>query len=421
MPKENSFIQELDVCIERGMGLIEASAEFAKSQIPEKRFKGDSLAHLIRAPLSTIYSAETTGRLPAPDRAGKDGKGARLGYTFAQAFHAMDVLGTRPGRKEGFDDAPVTISFTNFKGGCWKTTTSWYFSSWLGSQGYRVLAVDLDPQASLTRNFSYFPDLDTNYDTTMAPFIMEDVDIEYDAVKKVIRPTHLPTVDLLPSSLDLQGVEWALARAVMEEPDVRGKLNYFMRVGQVISAVADDYDVIVLDGTPSLGLLPMNIVVASNSVIVPVPTEIVDFHSTMAFLRLVRTHFAGLIEIFGENLPVPQMLYLPTRFNAGVSQVGSASQKILDDYIVPTFRESLVAGRNGAIRKHDAVVGRLTPFCRTAFDSPPAVGDVRKEFVEKACENYEEVFNRIMELAVFPMWESVAVSREATGISEVSA
>ena len=414
MAHRNAFIQELDACIDIGMRLVQGASGFAKTQIPDKRFKGDALAHLVRAPLSTIYSAEANGRLPAPDRGGKDGDGSRLGYTFAQAFHAMDVLGTRPGRKRDFDDQPVTISFTNFKGGCWKTTTSWYFSSWLGSQGYRVLAVDLDPQASLTRNFSYFPDLDTNFDTTMAPFIMEEVDISYDAVKAVIRPTHLPTVDLLPSSLDLQGVEWALASAVMEEPDIRGKLRYFMRVGEVIAAVADDYDIIVLDGTPSLGLLPMNIIVASNSVIVPVPTEIVDFHSTMAFLRLVRTHFAGLIDIFGDDLPVPQMLYLPTRFNASAS-TGTASQKILDDYIVPTFENALVAGREGAIRKHDAVVGRLTPFCRTAFDAPPAVGDVRKEYIEKACENYGEIFKAILEQAVFPTWESMAISREASG------
>jgi hypothetical protein len=60
-------------------------------------------------------------------------------------------------------------------------------------------------------------------------------------------------------------------------------------------------------------------------------------------------------------------------------------------------------------------VGRLTPFCRTAFDAAPAVGDVRKEFIEKACENYAEVFDAILEQTVFPNWESMAVSREASG------
>ncbi len=74
----------------------------------------------------------------------------RLGATLEQILVMQEYFDTLPWRRD--DEEPVVMSFTNFKGGCWKTTTSWYAGSYYANLGYRVLFVDLDPQASLTLN-----------------------------------------------------------------------------------------------------------------------------------------------------------------------------------------------------------------------------------------------------------------------------
>ncbi|MBL4827124.1 MAG: AAA family ATPase [Spongiibacteraceae bacterium] len=421
----DDILAALEVSADRGARLIEACAELSQQQLDLRRWKGTELTEALKVGSpQTIFAAEEAGHLPKADRRNGNPTGTRLGYTLDQMIGAMEHFGTRPGRKPG--DKTSILSFTNFKGGCWKTTSCWYFCSWAAMQGYRVLAIDLDPQASLTRNMGIPPDLHTSYEDSLAPFIVELEESTYENVKKVIRRIPHSGVDLIPGTLDLQYVEWTLARKFIEinhEPieefeKHKKRVQCLTRVSEVISVVEDDYDIIVFDGTPTLGHLPLNIVLASDAVVVPVPTEMADFCSTNAFIRLLLDQYKDYRKYFGSDFPLTDLRYLPTRFAHGglddeeegdKKKRSTSSTEILNNFIRPTFGDRVLSS---VIRKHDAVMGRLGPYSRTVFEMTPGMGDIKRDSRMRATENFEQAFKEIMETLVYPNWPSVAQNRK---------
>lgn len=402
MASNDEILRDIERWLEQGESSIHSLTAFAREEVEPRRWKGTDLQRLLRlSAIQRVYDAESDGRLPEPDRGERS---QRLGYTLDQALKAMDVFGTCPSRKGDGDD-PVILAFTNFKGGCWKTTTAWYFASWAATQGYRVLAVDLDPQASLTRNLGMMPDLETDYDSTLAPFIMRERPIDRESVRKIVRPTHLPTLHLIPGALDLQAVEWQLSREVLDA-GLRGEPHEqamcFLRVGEAIQEVMDDYDLVVIDGTPTLGLIPLNIIFASDGVVVPVPTEVGDFCSTVSFLRLLHSQFRQLSERFGDTINLPQIQFLPTRFAPGGKNT-MGSEYVLDQMIRKSFGADAL---EEVIRKHDSVISNLGLLSRTAFEVNAGEGDVNRESRQRAMANFGRAFDEIMRKMVLPHWPS---------------
>jgi len=392
---------------EVGDDLIKQITESAREAVPPKRFKGDALSQLVGVSIARIYEAEELEKLPAADRGARN---QRLGYTISQAIEAMKVFDTLPWRREG--DDPVILSFTNFKGGCWKTTTSWYFSSWCAMQGYRVLVVDLDPQASFTRNIGVLPDRDTEYYDTLAPFLSGEIAATPEAIRDVVRKTHLPTLDIIPSSLDLQAVEWELSSEVMKaasHADKQKQAECFLRAKLALQEVMEDYDIIVVDGTPTLGLIPLNIVFGSDGVVVPVPTEIADYCSTISFLNLLHQHADQLIESFGDVIQIPEFVFLPTRFSPGERNQTVGAEVVLEQLIKPNFGDSCL---NSVIRKHDAVVSNLSLLSRTAFEVLGKDVDLKPEVIRRACANYGQAFEEIMERLVYKHWPTKQLELE---------
>ena len=160
------------------------------------------------------------------------------------------------------------LSIANQKGGVGKTTTAVNLGTALAAVGRRVLIIDLDPQANATTGLGL---IHGETELTSYEVVIDDVTIEEATVR-----TMVPGLWIVPTSVHLSGAEIELVGLDRREYQLRGKL-----AGQV-----DDYDYVLIDCPPALGLLTINALVASNAVIVPLQCE---YYALEGMSHLVRT------------------------------------------------------------------------------------------------------------------------------------
>jgi len=162
------------------------------------------------------------------------------------------------------------IAIANQKGGVGKTTTAINLAASLAVLEHRVLLIDADPQANATSGVGF--DV-RNVKTSIYECVVDDVD-----PRSIILNTNTPNFDLLPSHIDLVGAEIEMLNLPNRERVLK----------QVIDKVSADYDFILIDCSPSLGLITVNALTAADSVIIPVQCEYFALEGLCKLLNTIK-------------------------------------------------------------------------------------------------------------------------------------
>jgi chromosome partitioning protein len=197
------------------------------------------------------------------------------------------------------------ISFANQKGGVAKTTTTLNLAVAFTEQGYRVLAVDLDPQGNLTMSQGMDPD---TVELSMFDVLVRQVPIE-----EVIQHVE---VDVAVSSIDLAGAELALSSMIGRERALQ----------KALGPARSRYDFILIDTPPSLGLLTINALTASDAVIVPVQCEYLSLRGLVQLentLSMIRENLNPVVAIRG---------ILPTMFDSRTLHSREAVEMLKENF-----------------------------------------------------------------------------------------
>ena len=208
------------------------------------------------------------------------------------------------------------VAITNQKGGVGKTTTSVNLSASLAKLGKRVLLVDIDPQGNSTSGIGI--------NKADVEYCIYDVLINDIAPKDAIYPTEIDGLDLIPATIQLAGAEIELVPTISRE----------VRLKRALHIVSDQYDYIIIDCPPSLGILTVNSLTAADSVIIPIQCEYYALEGLSQLLntvRLVQKHLNTELSIEGVLLTM-----FDARTNLGI-QVVEEVKKYFQEKVYSTI------------------------------------------------------------------------------------
>jgi chromosome partitioning protein len=307
-----------------------------------RRFTSGEAAELLGVKDAYLRKLHLDGKGPSPEIRSN----GRRFYSpqDLQALRVMLESGAKspgtylPGRRNG--DHLQVITVINFKGGSGKTTTAAHLAQKMALDGYRVLAVDLDPQASLSALHGFQPEFDLLDGGTLYDAIRYDDPV---SLSQVVQKTYFTNLDIVPGNLDLMEFEHDTPRALMQP---NGNL-FFTRIGEVLASVEQDYDVVVIDCPPQLGFLTMSALSAATAVLVTVHPQMLDVMSMCQFLLMV-SNLLGVVSEAGGDMSYDWLRYVITRYEPGdgpQNQMVSFMRSLFGDHVLnhPVLKSTAIS------------------------------------------------------------------------------
>lgn len=298
-----------------------------------RKFHPAEVSELTGISMSNLRTRHQEGDFPDVET---DTRGRRLysAKEIDEIRHVMARTGRNgeaylPGRRTG--DALQVISIVNFKGGSSKTTSAIHLAQRYALRGYRVLALDMDPQASLTTMFGYRPEIEFAENGTI-----------YDALKyhdpvplsQIIRKTYFHNLDLAPAGLLLSEYETETAYALQHKIDP----PFTQRLAIALDEVEANYDLVIIDCPPQLGFTTMTALLASTGLLITVVPSMLDVASMAQFLEMAGETVQTLEEAAGpidwNFLKFLVARYEPT--DVPQSQMAGFLRSILLDQVLTT-------------------------------------------------------------------------------------
>lgn len=340
------------------------------SQKVLRKFTSGEAARLIGVSDSTLRKMTLAGEGPQPETTSN---GRRL-YNLAEINQIRRLLAQSTRGRESIEFIPhrrsgehlQVLAVTNFKGGSGKTTTTAHLAQFLALQGYRVLAVDLDPQASLSALLGVLPELDVASNQTLYAAIRYDE--ERRPLSEVIRPTYFDGLDLVPGNLELMEFEHTTPRAL--STGASGETLFFTRVASALDEIADNYDVVLIDCPPQLGFLTLSGLCAATSMIITIHPQMLDISSMSQFLLMTRD-LLGVVRDAGGDLKYDFIRYLLTRYepqDAPQTKVAALLRNLFDDHVLTNAMVKSAAVSDAGLTKQTLYeIGREN-MTRSTYD-----------------------------------------------------
>lgn len=269
------------------------------------------VANYLSVSQSHLKKLHLEGKGPVPETSST----GRRSYTAQQMLELRQYL-DQYGRSEARRYVPhrrpgeklQVLAVVNFKGGSGKTTTAAHLAQYLALTGHRVLAVDLDPQASMSSLHGFQPELDrikSLYDAIR-------YDDERVSLSDIIHTTNFPGLDIVPANLELQEFEYDTPLAMADRSSNAGKA-FFTRIARSLEEVESRYDVVVVDCPPHLGYLTIAALTAATSVLITIHPQMLDVMSMGQFL-LMLGNILEPIRSAGAEVNLEWYRYLITRY-----------------------------------------------------------------------------------------------------------
>lgn len=333
-----------------------------------RHFASAEVAEFLSVTQNHIKKLHLEGKGPTPTTT----PSGRRTYTADQMLelrHFLDKHGRSdfkryvPHRRQG--ESLQIISVVNFKGGSGKTTTTAHLAQYLALTGHRVLAIDLDPQASLSALHGIQPELDKN------PSLFEALRYDGDrkSIKEVIRHTNFPGLDIVPANLELQEYEYETPLAASNKSSPEGRM-FFTRISTALKEVDDRYDVVVIDCPPQLGYLTLTALTASTSVLITVHPQMLDIMSMSQFLLMLGSILKS-IKGAGAVVKLKWFRYLVTRYeptDGPQAQMVGFMQALFNKRMLQHQMVKSTAISDAGITKQTLYEVERSQFIRSTYD-----------------------------------------------------